>query len=271
MEGEEHLHYAACIWWLSPGRNENRILRIACRNIRAYIAGKPLENIVDRETGYKNKSIQDLQEKREHLSQGGLFSALICAIGHFYKSHLYKHICRPVVVTCLCLYWHVSHSPVHHGRQERYKVGSFADIYLHLFFFPLLRRGMAPILAGLLTALILLAVTIGLISGLNRKGFVTFLSTFGGVVTLGIAVLVFGWMTNLSGYNVENIENLMFAAQNTMIDVGQLLLAGILFTSLGAVMDIAMDVTSACAELVTHAEQLTRKELFWRIFRYIGP
>ena len=123
------------------------------------------------------------------------------------------------------------------------------------FFFPLLRRGMAPILAGLLTALILLAVTIGLISGLNRKGFVTFLSTFGGVVTLGIAVLVFGWMTNLSGYNVENIENLMF-------DVGQLLLAGILFTSLGAVMDIAMDVTSACAELVTHAEQLTRKELF---------
>lgn len=27
-------------------------------------------------------------------------------------------------------------------------------------------------------------------------------------------------------------------------------------------MDIAMDVTSACAELVTHAEQLTRKELF---------
>lgn len=32
---------------------KNRILRIACRNIRAYIAGKPLENIVDRETGYK--------------------------------------------------------------------------------------------------------------------------------------------------------------------------------------------------------------------------
>lgn len=94
----------------------------------------------------KNKSIQDLQEKREHLSQGGLFSALICAIGHFYKSHLYKHICRPVVVTCLCLYWHVSHSPVHHGRQERYKVGSFADIYLHLFLLSLAsaRHGANP-------------------------------------------------------------------------------------------------------------------------------
>lgn len=148
------------------------------------------------------------------------------------------------------------------GGRKGIKSAALLIFTFIFFFFPLLRRGMAPILAGLLTALILLAVTIGLISGLNRKGFVTFLSTFGGVVTLGIAVLVFGWMTNLSGYNVENIENLMFAAQNTMIDVGQLLLAGILFTSLGAVMDIAMDVTSACAELVTHAEQLTRKELF---------
>lgn len=32
---------------------KNRIIRIACRNIRAYIEGKPLENIVDRQTGYK--------------------------------------------------------------------------------------------------------------------------------------------------------------------------------------------------------------------------
>lgn len=77
-----------------------------------------------------------------------------------------------------------------------------------------------------------------------------FLSTFGGVVILGIAVLVFGWMTNLSGYNVENIENLMFVAQNTMIDVGQLLLAG---------MNVGHD--GIYAHLGT----------FWRISRYMGP
>ena len=54
----------------------------------------------------------------------------------------------------------------------------------------------------------------------------------------------------------------MFVAQNTMIDVGQILFAGILFASLGAVMDIAMDVTSACAEIVKHTPDISRNALF---------
>ena len=59
----------------------------------------------------------------------------------------------------------------------------------------------------------------------------------------------FGYFTSLSGYNVSNIEALLFIGQNTLIDVGQLLFAGVLFASLGAVMDIAMDVSSAVQEL----------------------
>ena len=35
-----------------------------------------------------------------------------------------------------------------------------------------------------------------------------------------------------------------------------------LFASLGAVMDIAMDITSACAEIVRHNPYISRKSLF---------
>ena len=65
----------------------------------------------------------------------------------------------------------------------------------------------------------------------------------------GLTADIFGYFTSLSGYNVSNIEALLFIGQNTLIDVGQLLFAGVLFASLGAVMDIAMDVSSAVQEI----------------------
>ena len=46
-----------------------------------------------------------------------------------------------------------------------------------------------------------------------------------------------GITTSLSGYNVSNIEALLFIGQNTLIAVGQLLFFFFLFASLGAVMD----------------------------------
>ncbi|MDY6350360.1 MAG: YibE/F family protein, partial [Selenomonas sp.] len=71
-----------------------------------------------------------------------------------------------------------------------------------------------------------------------------------------------GQAAHLSGYNVTNIESLLFVAQNTNINVGGLLFAGILFASLGAVLDIAMDVSAAVTELHAANSQNDRKTLF---------
>ena len=123
-------------------------------------------------------------------------------------------------------------------------------------------RGIWPIIAAMVTSAIVLGVSMYLLNGWTRKSGIAFLATIGGLLISGAAAIIFGQVVNLSGYNVSNIENLMFVAQNTMIDVGQILFAGILFASLGAVMDIAMDVTSACAEIVRHNPYISRKSLF---------
>ena len=138
----------------------------------------------------------------------------------------------------------------------------FTFICFVFFFFPMLLRGINPIAAALITSAIVLAATIWLINGSTRKAAMAFLSTLGGITVSCLAAVIFGCMTHLSGYNVPNIENLMFVAQNTGMDVGELLFAGILFASLGAVMDIAMDITSACYELVRHNQDITRQQLF---------
>ena len=138
----------------------------------------------------------------------------------------------------------------------------FTFICFVFLFFPMILRGIWPIIAAMITSAIVLGVSMYLLNGWTRKSGIAFLATLGGLLISGAAAIIFGHAVNLSGYNVSNIENLMFVAQNTMIDVGQILFAGILFASLGAVMDIAMDVTSACAEIVKHNPYISRKALF---------
>ena len=113
----------------------------------------------------------------------------------------------------------------------------FSFICFVFVFFPMIMKGTSPSLAAIL-------------------------ATFFGLLIAGLTADIFGYFTSLSGYNVSNIEALLFIGQNTLIDVGQLLFAGVLFASLGAVMDIAMDVSSAVQELHVKNPALTPKELF---------
>ena len=129
------------------------------------------------------------------------------------------------------------------------------------FFFPLLLHGVAPILAAVITATIILSLTVWLICGQTKKALAAGIAAFGGVLAAGLAAEGFGAAAHLSGYNVTNIEALLFVAQNTRIDVGGLLFAGILFASLGAVLDIAMDVAAAVAE-IAETRPASSRELF---------
>lgn len=128
--------------------------------------------------------------------------------------------------------------------------------------FPLLMRGVPPVLAATATALAVLLPTVYLMDGTGKKAQAVALASMGGVLTTVTTALLFGEAAGLSGYNVSNIEALLFVGQNTPVDVGALLFAGILLASLGAVMDIAMDVVAAVAEIWRMNPLLTARELF---------
>lgn len=130
------------------------------------------------------------------------------------------------------------------------------------FFFPLLLHGFSPIAAAVITSTIVLSLTVWLICGPTQQALAAGIASFGGVLSAGIAAEVFGRMAHLSGYNVPNIESLLFISQNSKIDVGELLFAGILFASLGAVLDIAMDVSAAVSEIHSHNPEHSSQTLF---------
>ena len=78
----------------------------------------------------------------------------------------------------------------------------------------------------------------------------------------GVSAWLFGVCADIDGYNVSNIEALSYVGQLTDIKIGGLLFSGILIASLGAVMDVAMSVSSAISEIHDKAPELSSVELF---------
>lgn len=89
----------------------------------------------------------------------------------------------------------------------------------------------------------------------------------------GAAASLFGLAAGISGYNVSEIESLLFVAQHSDIQIGGLLFAGILISSLGAVMDVGMSIASTLNEIHEKKPEMSSSELFFgdkRRTRYDG-
>ena len=66
------------------------------------------------------------------------------------------------------------------------------------------------------------------------------IGTIVGVIISAAFAFLFGKLTHISGFNVSDVENLMYIGQMTNVRVGELMFAGILISALGAVMDVAL-------------------------------
>ena len=100
------------------------------------------------------------------------------------------------------------------------------------------------------------------IGGPTRKTVVAAGGTVAGVVIAGLAATLFSLATGITGWNVSDIESLLTLASTSGIQVGGLLFSGLLISSLGAVMDVAMSIASAIAEIHVQNPALSRRALF---------
>ncbi len=127
---------------------------------------------------------------------------------------------------------------------------------------PLAYRGYSPFLVAIILCAVTTLVTMYLIGGPSRKTVCATIGTTAGVVLAGISARLFGSAAGLSGWNVSNIESLLDLWYTCDIQVGELLFSGLLISSLGAVMDVAMSVSSAMEEVVHQNPAITAGELF---------
>lgn len=123
--------------------------------------------------------------------------------------------------------------------------GAILFIYL-----PVVYMGYSPFWTAVFICAITTAVTMYLIGGASEKTVCAVLGTISGVLIAGI-----------TGWNVSDIESLLTLYETNDIQVGGLLFSGLLISTLGAVMDVAMSISSAMKEIYDQNHQITRMQL----------
>lgn len=126
----------------------------------------------------------------------------------------------------------------------------------------IINESKGELLAAVLVVAFTTVVTMCMVDGITKKSVAAMLGTIIGVVFSGAFALIFGQVTSITGYNVSDIENLVYVGEMTDIKIGELLFAGILIASLGAVMDVGMSIASTLNELKEQNPQMMLKELF---------
>jgi uncharacterized membrane protein len=114
---------------------------------------------------------------------------------------------------------------------------------------PLILAGFDPIGASSLSAVLITVLTFGIVSGINTKSFSAAFGTLCGVLSASVIAYITGSLANLTGLSSDEATMLVYIPQNIHFDFMGLLFAGIIIGTLGAVMDVAMSISSAMFEM----------------------
>lgn len=172
-----------------------------------------------------------------------------------------------------------------------YNRGMVLGIFVLLFFILLIalggKKGLGALLGLLFTlgsiwfilipclirGIPAIAVTVGIVAaaaagsliflnGFSIKTLCAVLGCFIGVVAAGGIAALVGNITPINGFNMPEAENLLLYGADKGMKISGLLVCGLLISALGAVMDVALGITSSVWELHEQNPSLTAKKLF---------
>jgi len=135
-------------------------------------------------------------------------------------------------------------------------------LLIAFFMLPLMFKGHSPILLAIITAVIVIFLSLMLIGGFNKKSLAAIIGTSAGVVIAGIISLISGRLAHLTGITGEASEQLIYIVSSFPINIKGIMFAGIIISSLGAVMDVGMSISSVVFEIHNKVPELSKAELF---------
>ncbi|GKU26465.1 YibE/F family protein [Clostridium folliculivorans] len=139
---------------------------------------------------------------------------------------------------------------------------AFTFVSIIFLFIPMLYRGYSPVLSAVLIILIITCITLLLLNGYSAKTLSAIFGTILGVTIAAIIALIVGKLAHLTGYSTQDVETLNMISAKFNLKVEGLLLAAILISSLGAVMDLSISIASSVQEVYLSNKKISKKELF---------
>lgn len=139
---------------------------------------------------------------------------------------------------------------------------AFTIFSIWFFLIPLLQRGFPAIPSAILLVAITTFVSLFALNGFSKKTWIAVVGCVGGVTIAGIIAYIAGFVTPINGFNMPEAEEMILRSADEGLRISGLLVSGVLIASLGAVMDVALTITSAIAELHDMNPKAKVKELF---------
>lgn len=135
---------------------------------------------------------------------------------------------------------------------------------LGIFFvyIPAILNGWNIYLATLAIAVFMTLMTLIIVSGGNTKTLAAIIGCLGGVGAAAILVLVMGGALKLTGIVNDESVFLMMINPEDPLDLKGIFFGAILIGAMGAIMDVAMSISSALYELSRQATGMTPSKLF---------
>lgn len=124
---------------------------------------------------------------------------------------------------------------------------------------PLYLKGYNPIIAGIVITLVLTVMIIALVYGFDRRCAAAVVGSGTGVLVTCILGMLFTDLFKIHGAIMAHSESLLYAGYQDL-SLTQIFMASIFIGSSGAVMDIAVDISSAVNEVVEKKPDISVKE-----------
>ena len=139
----------------------------------------------------------------------------------------------------------------------------FTLVCLFSILIPLIIKGVQPIPVTFIMCAYIALVCFTILGGVHRKTISAFLGTVSGAFFAMIFGLVVQYIAKIDGLRLEDAEPLIQLKYNGgSVYIRGLLVASIIICALGAVMDVAMSISSALEEVHAANPSFGRNELF---------
>ena len=140
---------------------------------------------------------------------------------------------------------------------------AFTVLCLFFLFFPALMKGAPTLPSAFLLCVYVAAVSFVILGGVQKKTVCALLGTVAGTALALLFALLAQALLRVNGLRSPDVEPLLQLRQTgTPIGLTGLLAAGVVISALGAVMDVAMSISSALAEVHAADPALDRRALF---------
>lgn len=185
--------------------------------------------VLCREDENSNYYITDVDRRDDYILMGAIFSLLTLALA---KKKGAKSLIALLITVWLIFY----------------------------FFIPCTMKGYSPILISVITALLSSIITILFVAGFTHKGVVAIIGSVGGTIFSGVLSYLLINKMNFSGY--PTLDSITYIDMLQGIKIKELVPAGIILGSMGAIMDVSMSISSALTEIREKNPSLGSKDIY---------